>query len=49
MIGPEWFFIGLAVWIAIREIRKWIELCMTSSTTDDDPPEMSDSVKHMYN
>jgi hypothetical protein len=49
MIGPEWFFIGVLVWLGIRELRKWIEVCMMAGSNDTEPPEMSESVKHMYN
>ena len=53
MIGPEWFFIGVLVWLGIRELRKWIEVCLVSSSNDTEQPtelpEMSESVKHMYN
>ena len=49
MIGPEWFFIGVLVWLGIREFRKWIEMCLVSSSNEEDQPEMSESVKHMYN
>ena len=48
MVIPEFFFIGCLVVICVAELRRWIELCMTSTDDDDekDPP-MPDSVKHM--
>ena len=56
MFAPEFFFIGILVWLGLRGIRKWVELFVTagSNNNEDDseeskPEPMSDSVKHMYN
>ena len=52
-IIPTFFCIGVLVWLTIREIRKWIEICVNVGGEDDSKtdqePEMSESVKHMYN
>jgi hypothetical protein len=51
-IIPTFFCVGILVLLALRGIRKWVELIINvaNSNDDDDKPEpMSDSVKHMYN
>jgi hypothetical protein len=55
MFAPEFFFVGILVWLGLRGIRKWVELFITAGTNSDDgseekePEPMSDCVKHMYN
>lgn len=47
---PTFFCIGVLVWLGLRELRKWIEVCVNVGMNSDEPqPELSDSVKHMYN
>jgi hypothetical protein len=52
-IIPIFFCVGVLVWLGLREVRKWAELFANiarSEHDDDSPePEMSESVKHMYN
>jgi hypothetical protein len=47
---PTFFCIGVLVWLGLRELRKWIEVCVNVGSNDDQTQtELSDSVKHMYN
>jgi hypothetical protein len=46
---PTFFCIGILVWLGIRELRKWVEICVQTSREEEPEPELSESVKHMYN
>ena len=50
---PTFFCVGILVLLALRGIRKWVELIINvaNSNDDDDKKEepIPDSVKHMYN
>lgn len=53
LLIPTFFCIGVLVWLGLRELRKWVEVCANVAGSEDiehaPEPEMSESVKHMYN
>lgn len=50
LVIPTFFCIGVLVWLGLREIRKWVEVCVSVVEPEHEPePEMSENVKHMYN
>jgi hypothetical protein len=52
-IVPTFFCVGILVLLALRGIRKWVELFINAGANSDEDESkvepMSDSVKHMYN
>ena len=51
MIIPIFFCVGVLVWLGLREIRKWVEICIAIGQDEENHKEepMPECVKHMYN
>ena len=47
---PNYFFIGLLVYLTVREFREWIELVIsyTEDNKEAEPEPIPENVKHMY-